>query len=232
MSETNVLNNDVLTEVSDAEKPLPTYHEACKIVMKEALAIYKTTKSAPSNLPKEIQDLANTASLEIKAIGDQYTQDNILFTKLQKWYLILKLMLKFAMCRNDSTYQRMIKMTNSTLYKDFLEIEVSLPNDEQEIILMFNAYPEAIDIHHDMYDIVRIEDYKLLLLTAQINYMLYYNVVDDPTFILDRAVQINEFCERSKTLFKKMVKEHTQEQLRELKQKKANAETKNSTIEN
>ncbi len=138
-----------------------------------------------------------------KNFEEKYTPDYVLFKKLHNSFTNLEKLIKYAIMIVPEYYKK---------FKESVNNPINIPYNTNDLLMLYTTYPHAIEfIHEELFDIINIENYELLLILRKINILLYYsttidNDIDKKIMLLEE--QINLFCEAVNKLTKKLMRSY------------------------
>lgn len=189
-------NAAATTSVPKSNIPF-TYKSACIELFNKAFNAYKQH---------------NNQDQKVRSIGREQYPDYEIFCDISTGIEILRGFIGYAVWRHLSNWDELCKQHSITTVQQLLDSEIKIPQNDNELIALFTAYPWAIDdLHVELFSIINLDTFEFMLKLCKINKLLYFNTFPEPEDaepILECEKDTMELWVIIKTLAKKLLKYH------------------------
>lgn len=172
-----------------------------------------------------VEDKKNVKTLHStpqQQMAECYTPDYVVFQKLHRTFETLRKLITYIIICHEPYHQSLTELFGET------DIKINPPKTTSDLILMYKAYPLAIEEWNDkLFEIVDMPDYPAIyMLYNRINPLLYYSLVTDQDTsdkIMVFEESVNEFEQHVENMYKPLLKRHVGMVVESAKQKVKNS---------
>jgi hypothetical protein len=175
---------------------------------------YKNVNMATFNtgfdIYKSMKPTKYKNSDQIAHLNTLVQHDYTLLNNIQKCFTILQNMLKFVIINDEQYYNTILRVYSITNDDELTKQKINFPQNTNDILCLYAAYPNAIDIIRDeLFAIVNLDDFTGLYKLSKIPPLMTDAVLTDQDFMQFFEESYTELYDITKQLVKKVLKVYT-----------------------
>jgi hypothetical protein len=146
-----------------------------------------------------------------KAQNTEKEKNHLLETAAEDFFLFKQLHNAFD-CLEELIKYLIIKGGNDVNCKQLKDLAIRFPSNSGRLLDLYKAFPEVIEqLHDDLFEIINLEDFELMLIFRKIPYTMFYSITGDDSKKITLIRENIEFIHiKSNYLIKKYLKDYLQ----------------------